>query len=66
MPVTETLTVRLAPEVKADLPQAADQKHRSLGSAIEVVIRARRSNHLPGGPGQREGQATGGTLGVGR
>jgi len=62
-PKTETLTVRLAPEVKADLPQAADQEHRSLGNTVEVVIRAHRSNHLPGGPDQREGRATGGTLG---
>lgn len=36
---TETLTVRLSPEVKAQLRQAAAQEHRSLANMIAVMIR---------------------------
>jgi hypothetical protein len=39
VPKTETLTVRLAPEVKAALRQAADQERRSLANMLEVMIR---------------------------
>jgi hypothetical protein len=36
---TETLTVRLAPDIKATLRQAADREHRSLANMLEVMIR---------------------------
>jgi hypothetical protein len=36
---TETLTVRLAPDIKAALREAADQEHRSLANMLEVMIR---------------------------
>jgi hypothetical protein len=36
---TETLTVRLAPDIKAALRQAADREHRSLANMLEVMIR---------------------------
>jgi hypothetical protein len=35
---TETLTVRLAPNVKAALRGAADREHRSLANMLEVMI----------------------------
>lgn len=36
---TETLTVRLAPDIKAALREAADIEHRSLANMLEVMIR---------------------------
>lgn len=36
---TETLTVRLAPEIKAALREAAAREHRSLANMLEVMIR---------------------------
>ena len=36
---TETLTVRLSPEVKAALREAAEREHRSLANMLEVMIR---------------------------
>ena len=36
---TETLTVRLAPDIKAALREAADREHRSLANMLEVMIR---------------------------
>lgn len=36
---TETLTVRLSPEVKAQLREAATQQHRSLANMLAVMIR---------------------------
>lgn len=44
---TETLTCRLAPEVKAALREAAAREHRSLANMLEVMVlryaRAERS-----------------------
>ena len=37
---TETLTVRLTPEVKAALRETAAQERRSLANMLEVMIRA--------------------------
>lgn len=37
---TETLTVRLAPDIKAALREAAAQEHRSLANMLEVMIRS--------------------------
>ncbi|MCU0836366.1 MAG: hypothetical protein MUC77_18340 [Chromatiaceae bacterium] len=45
-PNTETLTVRLVPEVKAALRQAAEQEHRSLANMLEVMIRDWCRGHL--------------------
>ena len=36
---TETLTVRLAPDIKAALREAATHEHRSLANMLEVMIR---------------------------
>jgi len=36
---TQTLTVRLTPEVKDALRQAAAREHRSLANMLEVMIR---------------------------
>ena len=36
---TETLTVRLAPDIKAALREAAAREHRSLANMLEVMIR---------------------------
>jgi len=36
---TETLTCRIAPEVKAALRKAAAREHRSLANMLEVMIR---------------------------
>lgn len=36
---TGTLTVRLAPDTKAALREAADREHRSVASMLEVMIR---------------------------
>lgn len=36
---TETLTVRLAPDIKAALREAAAHEHRSLANMLEVMIR---------------------------
>ena len=36
---TKTLTVRLAPDIKAALRQAADHERRSLANMLEVMIR---------------------------
>ena len=36
---TETLTVRLNPEVKATLRRVAAREHRSLANMLEVMIR---------------------------
>lgn len=38
-PKTETLTVRLSPEVKAQLREAATQQQRSLANMLSVMIR---------------------------
>ena len=40
---TETLTVRLAPDIKAALREAADREHRSLANMLEIMIRDCRS-----------------------
>jgi predicted transcriptional regulator len=37
---SETLTVRLCPETKAALRQAAEQERRSLSNMLDVMIRA--------------------------
>ena len=42
---TETLTVRLAPDIKAALREAADGEHRSLANMLEVMILEYRSHH---------------------
>jgi hypothetical protein len=42
---TETLTVRLAPDVKAALRDAADREHRSLANMLEVMILDWREAH---------------------
>lgn len=39
---TETLTIRLCPETKAELRQIAEQEHRSLSNMLEVMIRVYR------------------------
>jgi len=36
---TQTLTVRLSPDIKAALRQAAEHEHRSLANMLEVMIR---------------------------
>ncbi len=36
---TETLTVRLAPDIKDALREAAAHEHRSLANMLEVMIR---------------------------
>jgi uncharacterized protein (DUF1778 family) len=57
---TETLTVRLAPDIKAALREAAAHEHRSLANMLEVMIRdwwdAREDVPLRGQPvkSQRE------------
>ena len=38
-PKTETLTIRLRPETKATLRQAAERESRSLANMLEVMIR---------------------------
>lgn len=48
---TVTLTVRLTPEVKATLREAAAHERRSLANMLEVMIRA-YSDH----PDARSGQ----------
>jgi hypothetical protein len=35
---TETLTCRIAPEVKAALRAAAEREHRSLANMLEVMV----------------------------
>jgi uncharacterized protein (DUF1778 family) len=40
---TETLTVRLAPDIKSALRDAAAHEHRSLANMLEVMIRDYRS-----------------------
>lgn len=47
---TETLTVRLAPDIKADLRKAADREHRSLANMLEVMIRDWCQVHLTAQP----------------
>ena len=37
---SETVTFRLAPEVKAALREAAAREHRSLANMLEVMIRS--------------------------
>jgi hypothetical protein len=39
MTKTVTLTVRLKPDIKDALRQAADREHRSLANMLEVMIR---------------------------
>jgi hypothetical protein len=36
---TETLTVRLVPDIKAALREAGDREHRGLANLLEVLIR---------------------------
>ncbi|NVZ10564.1 ribbon-helix-helix protein, CopG family [Allochromatium humboldtianum] len=36
---TETLTIRLCPETKAALRQAAERERRSLSNMLEIMIR---------------------------
>ena len=36
---TETITVRIAPHIKAGLREVAAQEHRSLANMLEVMIR---------------------------
>jgi hypothetical protein len=43
---TETLTIRLCPETKAALRQAAEQEHRSLSNRLEAMIRDWSHRHL--------------------
>lgn len=48
---TETLTVRLSPEVKAALREAAAREHRSLANMLEVMIRGYATHSADaGGP----------------
>jgi hypothetical protein len=36
---TETVTFRIAPQIKAALRDAAEREHRSLANMLEVMIR---------------------------
>jgi len=49
---TETLTVRLTPEVKAALRETAAQERRSLANMLEVMIRAYAAGGRPADGGQ--------------
>jgi hypothetical protein len=57
MPVTktETLTCRIAPDVKAALREAAAREHRSLANMLEVMVRdwCRRTGSALEGDGKR-------------
>ena len=60
---TETLTVRLAPDIKAALREAADREHRSLANMLEVMILAYRSALAPASPDRRRAPASDGSAG---
>jgi hypothetical protein len=52
---TETLTVRLSPEIKAQLRQAAAQEHRSLANMVAVMVRYWVETADPSGVPRRQG-----------
>ena len=47
---TETLTIRLCPETKAALRQAAERERRSLSNMLEVMIQHYQGEPLQLGP----------------
>lgn len=47
---TETLTIRLCPETKAALRQAAERERRSLSNMLEVMIQHYQGQPLQLGP----------------
>ena len=47
---TETLTIRLCPETKAALRQAAERERRSLSNMLEVMIQNYQGQLLQLGP----------------
>ena len=47
---TETLTIRLCPETKAALRQAAERERRSLSNMLEVMIQHYQGQLLQLGP----------------
>lgn len=42
---TETLNLRVSPELKALIRKAADQEHRTLANFIEVLVRKHCDEH---------------------